>query len=305
MAIKFLVSFCIILCGLFSLPGKVLADQLSITLSGNGEGSTSDADVTVTSTTTVNQTNTADIQNNVDLTANTGDNSADNNTDGDTIITTGDITQKVDVLNIANANGTSDGGSYTQETNVSISDNGTGSTNNVSIDLTNDKNINQSNSAEVENNVDLDANTGGNSTSDNSGGNVNISTGGVNQLTSITNCLNFNWFGGFNPFECPKPEGGPGEEPPGKGKPPSVTTPVAEVLAQAGPQAPGPSAPGPSAGEVLGVSTLPLTGFNIYTMLAFSLILMILGLFAVRKSYDLELAIIRVRRGRFYNKDTL
>ena len=283
---------------------NALADELSVSVSGNGSGSFSAADVDISSTTTVIQTNTADVVNNIDLSANTGDNSATNNTDGDTTITTGDITQNVDVLNVANANGTNDGASYTQETNVNISDNGTGSTNNVTIDLTNDRDIDQSNDANIENNINLDANTGGNNASGNTGGSVNVSSGDVSQTTSITNCLNLNWFGALNPLNCPKPEGGPGDQPaPGE---PSVTPTVTQVLSQAGPSSSSSSSSSSgSSGEVLGVSTLPLTGVNIYGMAAFSLILMMAGFLLIRKSYDFELALIKVKRGRYYNKDSL
>ena len=305
---KFITGFIsFLLLGLgFSSPA--FADEISISLSGNGTGSTSDATVTVTSNTNVEQTNTADVVNSIGINANTGDNTANNNTGGDTSITTGDISQNVDVLNVANTNGTNEGASYSQETNVSISDNGSGSTNNVTVNLTNDKNVDQNNSADIENNVNLDANTGGNSASGNSGGSVNISTGGVDQSTNITNCLNLNWFGFVNPFDCPKPEGGSGDQPPGDGEP-SVSPPVTQVLSQSGPTSSSSSSSSSSgsSGEVLGVSILPLTGspFNIWVLGAYAAVLMIFGYFLIMKSYSMELALIQQKRGRYYNKDSL
>lgn len=308
MAVKFLSILFLVLFVLLTLPESVLADQLSITLSGNGEGSTSEAAVDITSTSIINQTNTADIQNNIDLVANTGNNTASNNTDGDTTISTGDINQTVDVLNIANGNGATNS-NITYVTDVSILSNGTGSGNSVTFDLSSSREINQGNIADIENNVDVDLNTGGNSITGQTGGSNLLATGNITGDINIRNCINRNIIGGDSGFDCllaqnppPPPDGGPGDE---KEKDKDKDRDEEKITDNN--KSDNPTPPPASSGEILGVSILPLTGFkfNIWVLSAFSVILMILGFYIIRKSYDFELALVRKNRGRYYNKDEL
>lgn len=74
---------------------------------------------------------------------------------------------------------------------LSITDNGTGSSNSVSVNTQNNTTSSQSNSAEVTNKVSVDANTGGNSTDSNSGSS-SISTGNVEVANSTVTDLNHN-----------------------------------------------------------------------------------------------------------------
>ena len=93
--------------------GALLAQSLTIPalgsidviISGNGTSSSNDSDVSVTNTTTVNQTNDADISNNISASATTGNNDANDNTgDGDVSIDTGNAKAVVDVSNTVNSN---------------------------------------------------------------------------------------------------------------------------------------------------------------------------------------------------------
>ncbi len=74
------------------------------TTSTNGDGSTNTTNYNSNTTNTTNQTNTADITNNVQLTANTGDNSANRNTGGSSNVKTGDANILANIANVVNTN---------------------------------------------------------------------------------------------------------------------------------------------------------------------------------------------------------
>jgi len=76
----------------------------TIILSENGDGSDNDATVKLGQSTTVVQSNNADVYNNVDAEAETGDNEANENTGGDVDIETGDASVDVNVENTLNSN---------------------------------------------------------------------------------------------------------------------------------------------------------------------------------------------------------
>src|SRR3990167_3951321 len=198
--------------------------------SGNGDNSDNNTSSNQTVIDTINQVNVADIDNNLILTANTGGNSASGNTGGDAYITTGNANVTAQVLNIASNNiiggnwwlviinragqwigqivgapqGASFAGSYGTEFAVNEngeitainSGNGTGSTNNASVDSTINNTTNQTNNAEVNNNIYLSANTGGNSTNDNTGGDNYITTGDAKVIANLVNFVNNNIVGG-------------------------------------------------------------------------------------------------------------
>src|SRR5687768_11308617 len=67
----------------------------SLTISGNGSDSDSDIDVNRDNNTTVNQTNVANVDNNVNVSASTGGNSASDNTGGDVQLRTGNASTNV------------------------------------------------------------------------------------------------------------------------------------------------------------------------------------------------------------------
>ena len=69
---KIFTSLTFLVVGLFAVS-NVFAEE--ITVSNNGSGSSNDVQIANSSSSTVEQTNNADIQNNVDTSANTGDNS--------------------------------------------------------------------------------------------------------------------------------------------------------------------------------------------------------------------------------------
>jgi len=197
--------------------------------SGNGADSTNTAEINLEQNDTTLQTNNANIQNNLNLAATTGDNSTSKNTNGSNSVSTGDANVEAQVLNIVNTNIAggvwwlvivneagkwigkilgSDGNFYggseglefsvndAGEVMVTNSGNGAGSTNTGTVNQTTNNTIVQNNSANVVNNINLSANTGGNSASRNTGGDSEITTGDANIIANIVNFVNNNITGG-------------------------------------------------------------------------------------------------------------
>lgn len=197
--------------------------------SGNGADSDNGLNYSEDSETATFQTNEANIENNLVIDANTAGNSASSNTNGDNQIQTGDTNVDANVLNVANANVSGgvwwlvlvneagnwvgklvggDGNGYmagSEGTEFIVNDqgeviavnsgNGAGSTNSSQANVTNNQTIVQENTANIVNNVNLSANTGGNTANKNTGGNTDIKTGDANVVANIVNFVNNNIVG--------------------------------------------------------------------------------------------------------------
>ena len=74
-----------------------------------------------------------------------------------------------------------------EEINLVVTGNGDSSSNEASVQNNNTTTVTQTNTADISNNVDVDANTGGNTVSDNTGGNTDIQTGNIDSSTAINN----------------------------------------------------------------------------------------------------------------------
>jgi len=106
--------------------GQVLGTNLSfiynpdgsILVEGNGTESQNTANLNSTTSSSTTQSNTANIQNNISLSANTGGNSASRNTGGDNTISTGDANIIASIINFANNNIASDAGLFLSVVNV-------------------------------------------------------------------------------------------------------------------------------------------------------------------------------------------
>jgi outer membrane biosynthesis protein TonB len=216
-----------------SFCGGCMAGDTTVANSGNGDLSTNTTSVGSTSNQDISQFNVADIDNNVLVNANTGDNDTNFNTTGDLTITTGEANVDVSVLNIANTNiisgnwwlvlvnqagkwigqivgadgqlmAGSEGLEFIVGDNGEISvankDNGVGSVNDASVTSDQNTTINQTNDAKIVNNLELTANTGGNSASYNTGGDSVITTGDANVIANIINFVNTNIVGTGNLF---------------------------------------------------------------------------------------------------------
>ena len=199
----------------------------------NGTDSVNIADVDTTILDEFTQVNDADIVNNLNLGATTGGNSASNNTDGDSYISTGNANVDAQVINIANANhiggdwwivlvneagnwfgkilgvdGAVVGNNFAASSgtgfevasdgtiNITNQDNGSGSTNTGDVATSSTNTTYQENNAQIANNITINANTGGNSTSRNTGGDNSIETGDANVMLNLVNFVNNNFAGG-------------------------------------------------------------------------------------------------------------
>jgi len=99
----------------------------------------------------LNQDNNANIKNDVDAKAKTGNNDASYNTGGDSIIVTGNATTNVGVQNKANANFATIGGGNggAGGSSVRVTGNGAFSDNNVNLDNASAIVLDQSNNARI------------------------------------------------------------------------------------------------------------------------------------------------------------
>lgn len=166
--------------------GPAYAQELVI--SGNGSSSDSQVQVSLNAQTTVEQSNQANVTNDVNVAADTGNNSASSNTATDTSINTGNINSDTSIQNSANTSNVSlDCCPNQSGLNVNISDNGTNSDNSVDLSLSNNTNINVYQDAYINNIVNGSANTGTNSANDNTGADVSITTGNINVSDQIKN----------------------------------------------------------------------------------------------------------------------
>jgi hypothetical protein len=159
----------------------------SVVVSGNGQDSQNTANVNNSSTTTVNITQNATITTNISGYANTGNNSANDNS-GDVSIETGNIYARGEIINASNfasVSVASGNGDFL----VKIYDNGRDSTNDIYLNLLTNTIVNINNNSRLANVLNWDLNTGGNSASDNDG-DVKIKTGDIRLDIIIRNLAN-------------------------------------------------------------------------------------------------------------------
>jgi hypothetical protein len=176
-----------------ALAPVTLAQELTVT--GNGAFSDNTIKVETNNATVVDQSNDANVTNNITSNASTGGNSASYNTGGDTHIVTGDAATLVDVSTAVNMNkavlhdcGTCESG----DLHVKVTGNGAFSDNNVKVEKENLVSVSQDNNAYISNYVDANANTGKNDSSFNTGGDSIIKTGEAITLVDVDNKANEN-----------------------------------------------------------------------------------------------------------------
>lgn len=180
---------------------------------GNGSDSTNNAALDQNTTNTTDQNNTAGVGNNMTLSSNSGDNTGSFNTSGDTLINTGDANVNANSLTFANNNlagnvtfgviniyGNLEGDIILPDAQVAPTNtvgayntgNGANSTNTSTLDSNTIDNTFQNNNVSINNNLILDANSGGNDTRFNTGGNSTITTGASNVDANVINIANSN-----------------------------------------------------------------------------------------------------------------
>lgn len=210
-----------------------IAPQINIKNSDNGANSNNDSSVNINNSQLITQSNTANINNDINIEVTTGANSADDNTyqlGQDGKINSGKASADVNVVNIANQNLINDawwvvlvnrsgqwiGKILGNEKNnyaaspgtefvldesgnvvaVNNNNNGQNSSNNSSFSSNNNSDVNQTNTANLTNNIAIVANTGGNSASRNTSGESSVKTGDANVVLNVFNFVNNNFVGG-------------------------------------------------------------------------------------------------------------
>ncbi|MBI2021762.1 hypothetical protein HYS93_02670 [Candidatus Daviesbacteria bacterium] len=195
--------------------------------SGNGQDSTNTASIDQTTNNLTFQNNQAVVGSDLVLSADSGNNSASGNTGGDSFIKTGDANVAANVLTFANNNLAgnvvygvvnifgnligdiilpdsevqSSGSACTSScgqnnTLVGNIGNGDGSTNDAVVNLTENTSDFQFNNADIENNLILNASTGSNQSSGNTGGDSMVQTGNTSLDAKVLNVANSNVDGG-------------------------------------------------------------------------------------------------------------
>lgn len=159
-------------------------------ISGNGSHSDNSISSNFSNTVNINVNQNADITNVINGYASTGGNTADDNTDGDVSITTGDISVQEKILNKANKAFVSLGLPFGRDYWVKISGNGTRSDNDIDVDDENEVVVAVNNNADVFNESFWDLVTGENEASDNTDGDVSITTGDIDFTSEIVNDVN-------------------------------------------------------------------------------------------------------------------
>lgn len=164
-----------------------------VLISGNGSKSDNNVELGLANVTGVFQTNAANLNNNVDAKAKTGENYADDNTGADVLVRTGDATVTTVIENTANANSATVGGHGNGgSVSARVLGNGTESDNDIELGVLRSLEVVQDNYANLSNDVDADAKTGANSADDNTGGLAAIVTGDADVMVGIDNMVNFN-----------------------------------------------------------------------------------------------------------------
>ena len=224
---KFLTFTIFLFFGFFVFPlfSYVCAEELSLENSGNGAGSKNEVVIEINRETTVESSSEANIENEVDMEANTGENTAEANV-GDVSVETGDIIVDVEIVNDVNEASVEVevcccGGCESGPRSVVGGQNfgnGASSQNSIEISVEESVTVEDHKEANIQNSVAIDPNTGGNSIVGNVGG-ANLRTGDIDISVAIGNEANENeaHIGGppcEEPEEPEEPNGGPGEPEP-------------------------------------------------------------------------------------------
>jgi len=189
------------------------------TIAKNGAGSQNETTISDTNSLELYQQNEVAINNTINIDANTGDNNVSKNV-GDSInIKTGDIDTAINSTTIAGQNFYHQGGLinliflnkngvitpyYVNEAGnlvevpqiyADTTENGAYSENVTAVSTTDSKVVSQKNTAIVNNNLNIDVNTGDNSITKNVDSSASVKTGDVSVLASVSNFIGNNFFG--------------------------------------------------------------------------------------------------------------
>lgn len=162
----------------------------SVSISGNGAFSNNNANIDSSFNNTVTIDQNANIRNNIDDELITGRNKANDNTNGDVLIHTGNISVIDRLLNSLNQAHVGISGGPLQDFLVKIFGNGAFSDNDANADINNENKVAVNNTADIINNLKERYVTGENKANDNTDGDVAVVTGDITVEKTITNAVN-------------------------------------------------------------------------------------------------------------------
>lgn len=164
-----------------------------VTISGNGSNSVNTTALITADNLTFDQSNDATIENDVDVTASTGNNSASDNTMGDVMVTTGNAVTDVSVDTSANSNAATVGLGVVGDVDLWMADNGTASDNLIDLELTVNESPTQDNTLTVDNtDLTFTGDTGNDVADGNTSGDTAVLTGDVTTDVNVTTDGNSN-----------------------------------------------------------------------------------------------------------------
>jgi hypothetical protein len=169
-----------------TLVPQASADD-SVDVAGNGAESANQVSTSHANETQSQSSNNMVVHNEVATKATTGENSASQNTTGDTKVVTGDAKASNEVTNSGNVTTVTGNCCATTNSSTTVAGNGAGSENTVNKSSTTTTSTTVTNNATITNNITIKANTGNNKADFNTGGNTSIKTGDVVVLNKITN----------------------------------------------------------------------------------------------------------------------
>jgi len=191
--------------------GSGSGGSLSALILDNGSDTDNEIELELENETELTQGNLANILNDVDVEAETGDNEAEDNTGGPVEISTGDATVDVTVDNLVNFNWADiDGCGCLEDILAKISGNGADSDNEIEAELESELEVTQANDFDCKftdkdacAKVDAELSTGDNEAEGNTQGGEDptIETGDANADVEVNNSGNSNVFG-----DVPDPE---------------------------------------------------------------------------------------------------
>ena len=191
--------------------------SLSAIISGNGADSDNDIELELENEVELTQANLANILNDVQVEAETGENEAEDNTGGDVEIQTGDATVDVTVDNLVNFNWADiDACGCIEELLAKISGNGADSENEIEAELESELEVTQANEFDCKEEhrdacaaVDAELSTGDNEAEGNTQGGEDptIETGDAEATVEVNNSANSNVFGDVPDLELEWPWG--------------------------------------------------------------------------------------------------
>ncbi len=165
-----------------------------VLISGNGDSSDNFVKLHNENEVDVDQENESRIVNTINNDATTGWNRASRNTGGDVEVTTGEASAITMVYNAGNINSAVvSGAGHAGGVSARILGNGVDSDNDIWLSLDHEVELDQENSARIDNFVDTDAVSGKNHANRNTGGDVLVDTGDAYAGVLVDNAVNFNY----------------------------------------------------------------------------------------------------------------